>query len=111
MEADVVVYAGALPGINRLVDPPHRDPRWSAAGLGVLCVVLETDRPLSSTYWTNVCDQSLPFGGVIEHTNLVPSGDYGDRHVVYLSRYFTSDEEVANADPDAEDATLDRRSR
>jgi protoporphyrinogen oxidase len=79
-----------------------------AQGLGVLCVVLETQRPLTSMYWTNVCDDRLSFGGLIEHTNLVPAADYGGRHVTYLGRYFTADEDIARVDPQAQaDVWLD----
>ncbi len=100
IEADAVLYAGALGGLPRLLPDGAADPRWSAIGsLGVLCVVLELRRGISPIYWTNVCDPSLPFGGIIEHTNLLPTGDYGDRHIVYLSRYFTLDEPVATVDP------------
>jgi protoporphyrinogen oxidase len=45
------------------------------------------DRPLSSIYWLNVADPEFPFGGVIEHTNLVAPERYGGRHIAYLSRY------------------------
>ena len=61
-------------------------------------------RPLSDIFWTNVCDDDLPFGGIIEHTNLVPAEWYDGHHVAYLSRYFTADEDVASADPDVEAA-------
>jgi protoporphyrinogen oxidase len=105
LPADVVLYTGALPALTRLVPEQYADPRWSGSGLGVLCVVLETSKPVSDVYWTNVCDDALPFGGIIEHTNLLPPGDYGDRHVVYLSRYFTADESIASADPAAEAAS------
>lgn len=98
IETDTILYTGALPGLNRIVAGPLQDPRWDAPGLGVVCIVLETNRPLSSTYWTNVCDPQLPFGGVIEHTNMVPSTDYQGRHVTYLSRYYTPDEDIAKAD-------------
>lgn len=101
--ADAVVYAGALNGLRRLLPPEACDPRWERIGwLGVLCVVVELRRKVSDIYWTNVCDPDLPFGGLIEHTNLIPPSDYGDRHVVYLSRYFTPDEEIAGADPATE---------
>ena len=101
--ADAVVYAGALNGLERLLPPGAADPRWSTIGaLGVLCVVVELRRKVSDIYWTNVCDSALPFGGIIEHTNLLPPSEYGGRHVVYLSRYFTSDEDVARADPASE---------
>ncbi|MCS7182440.1 MAG: NAD(P)/FAD-dependent oxidoreductase [Thermoanaerobaculum sp.] len=52
-----------------------------------LCLVLELDRPFLPFYWTNVADDSFPFGGVIEHTNLVAAERYGGCHVVYLSKY------------------------
>jgi protoporphyrinogen oxidase len=98
LEADAVLYTGALPALPPLVPPELRDERWSQIrGLGVVCIVVELARPLSSIYWTNVCDADVPFGGVIEHTNLVSPADYGGRHIVYLSRYFTADDRLANA--------------
>lgn len=60
--------------------------------LANLCLVLELDRPLSSTYWMNVTDPDFPFVGVIEHTNFQPASRYGGRHVVYLSRYLPQDD-------------------
>jgi protoporphyrinogen oxidase len=55
------------------------------------------DGPLSDTYWLNVADPGFPFGGVIEHTNLVPSSNYAGRHLVYLSRYFEQSNPLATA--------------
>jgi len=55
--------------------------------LGNVCLVLELDRSLSSTYWLNVNDASFPFVGVIEHTNFEGPENYGGRHIVYLSKY------------------------
>lgn len=102
VEADAVVYTGPLPNLPRLLPSDRHDPLWTAArSLGAQCVILELDQPLQQQYWVNVCDRSLPFGGVIEHTNLVPAADYGGRHVVYLSRYFRHDEPFASTDPDA----------
>jgi protoporphyrinogen oxidase len=99
VEAGAVVFTGALPALVPLVPPDLVDPRWvEIGGLGVVCVVLELRRPLGTAYWTNVCDDELPFGGVIAHTNLVPAEDYG-RHVAYLSRYFLPDAPAGTADP------------
>ncbi|MDQ1396829.1 MAG: hypothetical protein QOG64_2088 [Acidimicrobiaceae bacterium] len=104
LPADAVLYTGSLRGLLPLVPPSAVDARWSAIGrLGVLCVVLEVERQAGPFYWTNVCDPDLPFGGVIEHTNMLPTSDYGC-HVVYLSRYFTEDEPIAAADPATEAA-------
>lgn len=93
VETDAVLYTGALPGITKLVPAAYADPKWaSAQGMGVVCSVIETDRPITDVYWTNVCDPALGFGAIIEQTNLVPPADYGGRHVTYLGRYFTAAE-------------------
>jgi protoporphyrinogen oxidase/SAM-dependent methyltransferase len=97
--ADLVVYAGQLPRLGDLVDPALHDPRWAAAALGAVCMILQLTKPMTEVFWTNVCDRDLPFGGIIEHTNLVPAAWYG-RNVAYVSRYFTHAEEIATADLD-----------
>ncbi|MDB5101941.1 MAG: hypothetical protein JWM80_6362 [Cyanobacteria bacterium RYN_339] len=54
--------------------------------------VLTLDRPLTPYYWINVNDLDVPFGALIEHTNLISPERYGGKHVVYLSRYLGPDE-------------------
>jgi protoporphyrinogen oxidase len=99
IEAPNVLFAGQLPGIDKLIPAGHGDARWSSIGrLGAICIVLELRSPISDVYWTNVCQDDIPFGALIEHTNLVPASDYDGRHVVYLGRYFTEDDPVANSD-------------
>lgn len=56
---------------------------------GAMVAVLKLDRALTDYYWINVNDYQVPFGGVIEHTNLLPVERYGGYHVVYLSRYIS----------------------
>lgn len=65
---------------------------------GAVCTVLETDRALSDIYWLNIADQGFPFGGVIEHTNLVSADAYQGRHLTYLSRYFALSDALATMD-------------
>lgn len=67
---------------------------------GATCVILELTEPLSSIYWLNVADPGFPFGGVIEHTNLVPASEYGDSHIVYLSRYYEHKDPIASMSED-----------
>ena len=55
--------------------------------LANVCLVLELDRSLSSTYWLNVNDPGFPFVGLIEHTNFEPASTYRGRYIVYLSKY------------------------
>lgn len=105
IEADSVLFCGPLPVLPRLIPADVCDPRWSAiGGLGVVCVVVEMTRPLTDSYWVNVCDPSFGFGGIIEHTNLVPASDYGGRNIAYLSRYFVQEEPIAST---AVDQTVD----
>lgn len=60
--------------------------------LSNICLVLQLSSNLSDTYWLNVNDPGFPFVGVIEHTNLDPSSNYGGSHIVYLSRYLVSED-------------------
>ena len=61
---------------------------------GALCFILELTEPLGKYYWLNIAEEDVNFGGVIEHTNLVPAGRYNGSHVVYLSKYFGKDEDI-----------------
>lgn len=89
--ADKVIVTTALPLVADMVE------NWAPDGylvqlrrieyLANVCLVLELDRSLSSTYWLNVNDPSFPFVGVIEHTNFERPETYGGRHIVYLSKY------------------------
>ena len=55
--------------------------------LSAVLVILTLDRPLSDKYWLNIADRSLPFVGLIEHTNMIDPSLYGGRHIVYLTNY------------------------
>lgn len=90
-QADRVVLTPALPIIADLF---RREGHAAYAQelerieyLCNLCLVLELDRSLSSTYWLNVNDATFPYVGIIEHTNFEPSSTYAGRHIVYLSKY------------------------
>jgi protoporphyrinogen oxidase len=63
---------------------------------GAVCTILELKKSLSSIYWMNVADEGFPFGGVIEHTNMIDKCEYNGSHIVYLSRYFAMSEDLAN---------------
>ncbi len=63
-------------------------------------IVMELDRPFSWAYWLNVADRSIPFVGVIEHTNYIDKSHYGGNHVVYLSNYLAKDSPYYKMTPD-----------
>lgn len=56
------------------------------------CLVLKLNRSLSSTYWLNIADASIPFVALIEHTNMQPPERYGGAHIAYFSRYLDPDD-------------------
>ncbi len=78
-------YAEKLEGV------PYQD---------ALCLVLTLKRPLSSTYWLNINDRSIPFLAVIEHTNFIERERYGGRHVVYFSNYLDKRSPLLRMDVD-----------
>ena len=89
-EYDAVIATTPSYVFTRLAAPLPEDYRGlleQAEYLAAVLVILELDRPLSAKYWLNVADRSLPFVGVIEHTNLIDKSLYGDRHIVYLTNY------------------------
>lgn len=62
--------------------------------LANVCLVMQLDRSLSKTYWMNIGDPSIPFTGVIEHTNMQRPETYGGAHLAYISRYLSADDPV-----------------
>ncbi len=70
---------------------PYRQRLGQIKYLANVCLIMELNRSLSDTYWLNVGDPSIPFTGVIEHTNMQPPEIYGDVHLVYISRYLKTD--------------------
>lgn len=89
---DRVIVTTAPAVVNQIAPDLPADYRAQLAQIKYLanvCLVMRLDRSLSDTYWLNVGDPTLPFTGVIEHTNLQRPGIYGGAHLAYLSRYLT----------------------
>ena len=98
VESDAVICTTALPLIADMIegwaDTDYLAQLRRIDYLANLCVVLQLNTSLSSTYWLNVNDPDFPFVGVIEHTNFRPTSSYGGRHVVYLSKYLPHTESL-----------------
>jgi protoporphyrinogen oxidase len=76
---------------------------------GAVCVILELTKSLSPVYWLNVADDNFPFGGIIEHTRFISPENYGNKHIVYLSKYFALDEPIATlSESEIETLMLDK---
>ena len=53
-----------------------------------VCLTMGVRENLSKFYWINIADDKIPFGVIVEHTNLAPTSFYGGNHIVYLSGYY-----------------------
>ncbi|MEO7197285.1 MAG: amine oxidase, partial [Solirubrobacterales bacterium] len=52
-------------------------------------------------YWTNIADTSLPFVGLVEHTNLIGPERLGDRHYLYVANYLPAGDPLLEQDLEA----------
>ena len=100
-EADIVLFTTPTHTTRELAEwPALEDGRladWSYRAAVVL--LLELARPFSATYWTNVGDRSIPFLGLIEHTNLVPAERYPARYL-YVSNYVDASDPLTSLSTD-----------
>lgn len=53
----------------------------------VVCMILILKKSFSRFYWLNIGDESVPFGGLIEHTRLLDNSLYNNKNVLYISNY------------------------
>ena len=63
-----------------------------------LCLLIELDRRFSPYYWTNIGDDTLPFVGLIEHTNFISPERYGGRRFLYVANYLPRGHELLSLD-------------
>jgi len=95
--------------LSRLV-APHDANYASELGkieyFSATCTILELRKSLSPVYWLNIADPGYPFGGIIEHTRMLPPALYGGRHIVYLSKYFSHHDPLHALDHDAIGKTM-----
>jgi protoporphyrinogen oxidase len=98
IDAQAVIATPALPIIADLLSPYVSDEYLSQLRavkyLANVCLVLELYHNLSDFYWLNVAEPDFPFVGIIEHTNFQPPENYGNRHIVYLSKYLESTDKI-----------------
>ncbi|MEO8628443.1 MAG: NAD(P)/FAD-dependent oxidoreductase [Betaproteobacteria bacterium] len=65
--------------------------------LGVVCMVLVTERPLVPYYVVNIADARVPFTGIIGMSNLVSTEETAGLHLTYLPKYVHSDDPLLRA--------------
>ena len=93
-EFDTVLATNASFDFVKLIDLPddYRKKLEDVHYMAAVVLILEMKHPLTSTYWMNIADDSVPFLGLIEHTNLMPKEMYNGNSVLYLTNYLDRDE-------------------
>ena len=92
---DVVI--ATVPGYTLLeIAPPAMDEAYadllrSVHYQAALVLLLVSKQSMSRIYWMNIADRTMPYVGVIEHTNYVPPSEYQGRHLIYVSNYLEQD--------------------
>jgi len=85
-QADAVICTAPTPLVSALVPDLPQDvrARYDAIdNVGVVCVVFRLKRPITRHFWVNIADESMDIPGVVEFSNLRPTGDT----VVYIPYY------------------------
>jgi protoporphyrinogen oxidase len=84
--ADAVISTVPTPYVSRLVPdlPEAERARYDAiANIGVVCVVFRLKRKITPHFWVNISDTRFEIPGIVEFSNLRPTGDT----VVYIPYY------------------------
>jgi protoporphyrinogen oxidase len=104
IDSDGAILTLQTPIARRLLPPEAAEVagRWSGLEeyLGIVCMLLALRRSLVPYYTLNITDETIPFTGVIETTNLIDRQYVGGYHLVYLPKYVTPESEYARMDND-----------
>ena len=88
---DRVIAALPLPVFGELAEDllpkDYIEKTHAIVYTSVVCMVLMLNRSFSPFYWLNIGDEDIPFGGLIEHTNLLDKSIYNDKNILYISNY------------------------
>ncbi|MGH2837724.1 MAG: NAD(P)/FAD-dependent oxidoreductase [Thermoleophilaceae bacterium] len=93
------IFTQLLDGeLARAIGPDYLGRLGSIEYHTALCLLLELDRQFTPFYWTNIADDSLPFVGLIEHTNFIEPERYGGRRFLYVANYLEAGHEMLGLD-------------
>lgn len=61
-------------------------------------LLIYSKKQLTPFYWINIGDTEIPFGGIIEHTNMINSEKYDGTHIIYISNYMDKSDKLYQLD-------------
>jgi protoporphyrinogen oxidase len=96
------VFLGLLDDdLAAAIGEPYLDRLRTTEYHTALCMLLELDRRFSPFYWTNIADTTIPFVGLIEHTNFIDPERYQGRRFLYVANYLAPGDPLLSLSPDA----------
>ena len=61
-------------------------------------LLIFSKRSLTPFYWINIGNKNVPFGGIIEHTNMIKSDTYNKTNLIYISNYMDKSDRLYKID-------------
>jgi protoporphyrinogen oxidase len=96
-EVIVTLPSGIAARLCKGLTGPEIEKLKNIEYLGVICVAVLLNQPVSRFYITNITDTSVPFTGVIEMTALVDRKHFNGKSLVYLPKYLSPDDPMFNS--------------
>ena len=57
-------------------------------------LLIFSKKSLTPFYWINIGNKEFPFGGIIEHTNMIDKSKYNDINLIYISNYIDKNDSL-----------------
>lgn len=95
LPAEHVVSTAALPILSQItpqLDPIFKQKIDKVEYIGVVCMLLHLDRPMSDAFWTNINDTEISFNGFIEYSQLNQQVREKGVHILYIPYYLRPDD-------------------
>lgn len=92
---DKVIFTAPIPVLEKVAAPSLfqvSNNQDSISYLGVICMVLITEQPLTPYYVLNIADKEIPFTGVIGMSTLVDLEETNGKYLTYFPKYATADD-------------------
>jgi protoporphyrinogen oxidase len=99
-EVIVTLPSGIAANLCKGLTEPEVQKLKNVEYLGVICVAVLLDKPISPFYITNITDSWVPFTGVIEMSALVDKQYFAGNSLVYLPKYLSPDDPLFNQSDD-----------
>ena len=56
--------------------------------------IVYSEQSFTPYYWINIGDNTIPFGGIIEHTNMIDKKNYDNMNIIYISNYIDRKDKI-----------------